>query len=418
MIEQKILQNEFYLLVGPGNVEVSSGAVEVIGAAIRAGEKLSVPLGKRVPIKALENSVLKVECAAESFSKMAGSSIPPEWDQLADRILKQRRKGSLYVIMVMGEVDTGKTFFSTYIANRLLQHLDRTAILDCDTGQSDIGPPGSFGMLLMKKPVIFLVEEPATYLYMIGAHSPGLHFLPAMTGLDAMLDKARAEADALIIDTTGWVQGNGGRAIKKAKLDLVKPDMIVLMQRGNELEHLVKHVPPERVVRLPVSKKASPTSQMERRSLREHVSMRYFRDAKIIEVPFKQVFTDRCFFLSGVPVSIDGVLYAERLSAWEGTLAITAQPLNDELTKSWPKELGRITNFVAGNEKGTMVALLDAQQNCLAIARLEELDFPKKCFRLRTPYTGALNQIRGIQFGSLKLTENGQEAGFLEPGII
>lgn len=418
MKEQKIFKDEFYLLNGPAGFSVSIGSVEVIGAKIGKGKKLSVPLGKRVPIKALEETVLKVEAEEKDFTKMEGSSIPSEWDALVQRIVSQRREGSLYTVMVMGEVDTGKTFFSTYIANRLLHHLKRTAILDCDTGQSDIGPPGTFGMLLMKKPVVFLTEELPTYLYMLGAHSPGLHFLPAITGLAAMLEKARAEADALIIDTTGWVQGDGGRMIKKAKLDIVNPDMVVLMQRGNELEHLVRHLPPERIARLPVSKKASPTSQMDRRALREHVSMRYFKDARIIRIPFKQVYTDRCYFLSGTPISLEGTLYAERLSGWEGTLVITSNPLSPESSKNWPKNLGRILNFVAGEENGLMVALLDAQQNCFSIARLEEMDFRNQCFLLRTPYGGSLEQIRGVQFGSLKITEKGQEAGFLEPGSI
>lgn len=412
------VKDEFYLLVGPAGLKVASGSVEVIGAKIGAGQTLQVPLGKRVPVKVLENGSLEIECEDKNFSKMEGSSIPPEWDVLAKRIVSQRKDGSLFSIVVMGEVDTGKTFFSTYIANRLLNHLKRVAILDCDTGQSDIGPPGTFGMLLMKNPVVFLTEEPATHLSMIGAHSHGLHFLPSITGLSTMLDKAREQADVLIIDTTGWVQGDGGRAIKKAKLDIVKPGMVVLMQRGTELEHLVKHLPAEQVVRLPVSKKASPTSQMERRSLRENVSVRYFKSSKNIEVPFKQVFTDRCYFLTGTPVSVEGAIHAERLSGWEGILVVTEKAPDLAAVQKIAKEFGRTTFFVAGQEEGLMVSLLNANQECLAIARLSKLDFQKKVFRLQTPYNGSLDQIRGIQFGSLKLAETGQEAGFLEPGSI
>lgn len=412
---QNLQRDDFYLLVGPAKMRVKSGSVEVIAALLSTGRELSVPLGKRVPVKALEETQLDVEAGPEGFTKVE-NSIPAEWDQLVTRILSERKEGSLYTIMVMGEVDTGKTFFSTYLANRLMEKLKRTAILDCDTGQSDIGPPGTFGMLVMKEPVVFLTEEQPTHLYMLGAHSPGLHFLPALTGLVAMNEKAKAEADALIIDTTGWVQGDGGRAIKKAKMDLVNPQMVILMQRGNELEHLVKHLPASHVVRLPVSKKASPTSQLERKSLREMVSTRYFKDAKFLEIPFSQVYSDRSYFLTGTTLTLDGTFHAERLSAWEGTLVITSGALMPEITKNWPKDLGMIRNFVAGEEKGLMVALLDAEQNCLAIARLEEFDFLKNTFRLRTPFKGTADKIKGIQFGSLKITEKGEEAGFIEPG--
>ncbi|MFZ5951319.1 MAG: Clp1/GlmU family protein, partial [Candidatus Rifleibacteriota bacterium] len=245
-----------------------------------------------------------------------------------------------------------------------------------------------------------------------------LHFAPALCGVVEMLRKAEKEADALIIDTTGWVQGDGGRAIKKAKLDIVDPDMVVLMQRSNELEHLVRHLPSEKVVRLPVSKKASSTSQMDRKALRELVSKRYFKDAKVFEIPFKQLYTDRCYFRTGTKIELEGTLHAERLSGWEGTLVVTSGPLMPELTKNWPKDLGMVRNFIAGGEKGLMIALLDENQNMLAIGRLEEFDFLNDNFRIRSNYRGDLGRIKGIQFGSLRLNEAGEEAGFIEPGAF
>jgi polynucleotide 5'-hydroxyl-kinase GRC3/NOL9 len=416
MTTEKLAKNDFFLLVGPGKVTVSQGAVEVIGALIPSGKTLEVPLGKRVPIRAMADSVLEVAAGAEALTKMEASSIPEEWDGLAERVAREKQAGKLYSIIVLGEVDTGKTFFSTYLANKILQSGGKTAILDCDTGQSDIGPSGTFGMLVMKEPVVFLSEEKPTHLYFLGSHSPGLHFLPTMTGLDNMMKKARQDADVLIIDTTGWVQGDGGRALKKAKLDMVGPQMVILMQRGTELEHLVRHLPKESVVRLPVSRKASSTSQMERKSLRERVNIAYFKDSRLLEIPFNQVYSDRSYFLTGTKIDLEGTFHAERLSAWEGTLVITSGPLIPEITKSWPKDLGRIMNFVAGEEKGLGVALLDAQQNVLAMGRLDEIDFLNNRFRVRAPFDGSNDQIKGIQFGSLKLTEKGEEAGFLEPG--
>ncbi|KAF1083596.1 MAG: hypothetical protein GQF41_0374 [Candidatus Rifleibacterium amylolyticum] len=415
-MQLNIKKTEFFLLNGSATVKVDSGAIEIIGARVASGEQVKVPVGKKIPLLGIEDAVLTIEAPEEALTKMEASSIPVEWDELADKIAAEKKAGSLYKILVLGEVDTGKTFFSTYLANRLLAKVGKTAILDCDTGQSDIGCPGTFGMLLLAKPAIFLTELEPTHMYLLGAHSPGLHFVPALTGLVEMLHKAEKEADALIIDTTGWVQGDGGRAIKKAKLDMVQPDKVILMQRGTELEHLVKHLPAEKIVRLPVSKKASATSQMDRKELRELVSRRYFADARVFEIPFRQVYTDRCYFLTGTKIELEGTLHAEKLSGWEGTLVVTSGPLMPELTKSWPKDTGMIRNFIAGNEKGLMVALLDEHQNMLAVARLEEMDFLNNNFRLRSNYKGDIGKVKGIQFGSLKITEAGNEAGFIEPG--
>jgi polynucleotide 5'-kinase involved in rRNA processing len=157
---------------------------------------------------------------------------------------------------------------------------------------------------------------------------------------------------------------------------------------------------------------------MDRKALREMVSKRYFKDAKVFEIPFKQVFTDRCYFLSGTKFDLEGTLHAERLSAWEGTLVVTSGPLMPEQTRDWPKDLGMLRNVIAGSEKGLMIALLDKNQNMLAVARLEELDFLNNTFRIRSNFKGALEQIKGIQFGSLKLNEAGEEAGFIEPGAL
>lgn len=415
-MKQIIKKDEFYLIEGPAEIKVTEGSIEVIAAEVKCGKSVKVPVGKKIPVMALENSSLEIEAKENAVSKMEGSSIPAEWDILANNIASEKKEGELYKVVVLGEVDTGKTFFSTYLANRLMQKIGKTAVLDCDAGQSDIGCPGTFGMLVLKNPEIFLTEIEPTHMYLVGAHSSGLHFVPALSGLVDMLKKAEKEADCLIIDTTGWVQFDGGRAIKKAKLDMVEPHKVVLMQRSTELEHLVKHLPANKVVRLPVSKKASSTSQMDRKELRELVSRRYFKDTKIFEIPFEQVFTDRCFFKTGKRIELDGTLWAEKLSGFEGTLVVTSGPIMPEMQSAWPKDLGMIRNFIAGSEIGLMCALLDENQNVLSIARLEEMDFLNDKFRIRSNYKGDLNSVKGIQFASLKITETGNESGFLEPG--
>ena len=411
-----IKKGDFYLLNGPAKVTVENGLLECIAAPVSKGENITVPVGKKVPLLGVKNSKVTITAKEDQINKMETSTIPEEWDTLANQIAKEKKKGKLYKVLVLGEVDTGKTFFSTYLANRLLSKIGKTAILDTDTGQSDIGCPGCFGMLVLKKPEVFLTEQEPTHQYMLGAHSSNLHFTVALSGLVHMLHKAEEDADALIIDTTGWVQFDGGRAVKKAKLDIVNPDKVILMQRGNELEHLVKHLPAEKVVRLPVSKKASSTSQMDRKALRELVSRRYFKRSKQFYIPFKQVFTDRCFLKTGTKISLPDTLWAEKLSGFEGTLVFTDKPITDSIKKKWPKDLGTIRPFIVGNEKGILTALLDENQNVLAIARLVNFDFEKERFIVQSTYNGDKKRIKGIQFGSLKVTKEGNEAGFIEPG--
>ena len=62
-----IAKNEFYLLAGPADLTVASGAVEVIAARLEAGSKLHVPEGKKVPILGLEASEIEVSCKELDF---------------------------------------------------------------------------------------------------------------------------------------------------------------------------------------------------------------------------------------------------------------------------------------------------------------------------------------------------------------
>ena len=61
-------------------------------------------------------------------------------------------------------------------------------------------------------------------------------------------------------------------------------------------------------------------------------------------------------------------------------------------------------------------ALLDENQNMLAVARLVAFDFKNEKFIVQSTFNGNKKEIKGIQFGSLKVTKDGSEAGFIEPG--
>ena len=161
----EIKKGDFYLLNGPAKVKVDSGLLECIAAPVAKGEGVTVPVGKKVPLLGVKNSKVSIQAKNDQITKMEHSTIPEEWDVLATKIAKERKKGKLYKVLVLGEVDTGKTFFSTYLANRLLSKIGKTAILDTDTGQSDIGCPGCFGMLVLKKPEVFLTELEPTHQY-------------------------------------------------------------------------------------------------------------------------------------------------------------------------------------------------------------------------------------------------------------
>jgi len=393
---------------------VKRGRIEAVGKSVKSGEEVFVPLGKSIPLEVKEKSTLSIDIKKPGeIKRIRERTIPSSWDNLLSRIVREKAR----TILVLGEVDTGKSFFATYLANKLLEQGVKPAVLDGDPGQSDIGIPGTLGLTALKKQVVFLTEASISAIYFVGSHSPGLHLLPTIVGTKRLAEIGRKKADTVIVNTTGWVQGDGGRVLKRSKMEVLSPEIVVLLQRNDELEHLVKSYGPEKIVRINVSKKASFTSEEERKKLRELPSTRYFKGARKIRLPLERIATDRCYFGTGREMKIPGTLYAEKLSGCEGTLVVTKKPLPQEKLNELPKELGNIRNIVAGDEKGILVGLLDKKGDTLGMGRIEEIDYKKKKIFLLTPVRDE-GKIRVIQFGSLRITPEGREAGFASPGYF
>ena len=270
---------------------------------------------------------------------------------------------------------------------------------------------------------MFLSSQPADEIFFIGSLSPGLHLTSFITGIDKLTTYAITKTDFLIIDTTGWVQGDGGRQVKQSKIDIIQPDLIILLQRDKELEHLVRTVPPDNVFRLPVSKKASNTSQGDRKTLRELVSINYFKDSKRYSVSLDKIKTERSYFKSGYELKLDNkkVEYAERLSAWEGILAFVTEFLTpDELAElKKAHSVFNIRQFKTGTEKYLTVALLDKNRRALGLGNIEKFDFAEKEIILHSPISGDdFAKVEIVQFGSNRTDFSGKEMGFISPGSL
>lgn len=419
---------DVYLGSGGIGLVVKKGIISVIGKRLIANDRLVIPEGKRLPLEVLDDAVLEVEFFAEgSVEKLTARTIPSTWDDLVEKIARNQ----LRTVLVLGEIDTGKTFFSTYLANSLLEKKIKVSIIDLDAGQSDIGPPGTLGLAVLNQPVVFLSEVTPTAIYYIGSHSPGLHLLPSLVGLKRLLDKGLALSQTVIIDTPGWVQGDGGRLLRRSEIEMISPDVIVLMQRKKELEHLVKTYPEEKVVRLTVSKKAAPTSPAERKSLRELISQKYFQNLQKFEIPFCQIAVDRAYLFTGQEFSVSdwekisflkgNVLYGEWLSGYEGILLVTRTSLTEEEVFRVKQIMGvwRLKNILSGQEAQMIVGLADKNSEVLALGILKEIDYVRKKFVLLAPLeTAKQKDIRIIQFGSLRISDDGREAGFVPPGYF
>jgi len=414
----KLKRGDIYLFKGPCLLKISNGKFQAVGKVLENREQVTIAKGKSIPVETVADGELMVEFEEGGEREdLSERTIPDSWDRLAEQLSKQRAR----IILILGETDTGKTFFSSYLANKLLDYGLKVGILDCDTGQSDIGPPGTIGLAVLDRQIVFPSEVEPTALYFTGSNSPAFHFIPSLVGLKRLVDRGLTLADILIIDTPGWVQGDRARALHRSEIEMLSPDVIILLQRSEELEHLVRNYPQEKIVRLLVSKGVLPRNHEERKALREAMYKKYFKQGNYVELDLDEVQTDRAYFKTGKEIKLEGMqyLWAERLSGWEGVLVVTEEPLSEEESIIVKREAGvsNLRNIIAGNEKNLLVGLLDSMGEVLAIGIVDRIDYKARRIRLFTPVREK-EKIRTIQFGSLKLTPEGSEAGFVEPGYF
>jgi len=213
--------------------------------------------------------------------------IPPAWE----RITLSALRGTL---LVVGAPDTGKSTFARYLYRRLCACHEQVAFVDGDVGQATLGPPTTMTLALRQPGDEGFPPAGARFRAFVGDISPRRHMLPTLVGAHKLVCKARQEgATAIVFDTTGLVNpAQGGGALKRAKVELLRPAVIVGIQRGTELEHLLvplRRSRRTRVIDLPASGAAR---RREVRARREHRAARfrvYFEGAGELEVVWRRL---------------------------------------------------------------------------------------------------------------------------------
>jgi len=143
------------------------------------------------------------------------------------------------VVMMVGAPDTGKTTMSRLIIDHALRSNKTIAYVDGDLGQTTVGPPTCIGLKWLRSEEDLDRIAQFDDLRFVGGITPDRYRLQQVTGVASLVDSARAEADLIVIDTTGAVSGIVGQTLKYHKAELCRPDTIVALQRGAEMEPLV-----------------------------------------------------------------------------------------------------------------------------------------------------------------------------------
>jgi len=132
--------------------------------------------------------------------------------------------------MVVGEPDTGKSTFVALLARWFLRNSKKVAVVDCDVGQADVGPPGFISYGFVEHPVTSLRAVTRNGSYLVGNTSPYGRLLPVVAGTEACVRAAERDgADVILIDTSGLVRPHAGVRLKCAKAGSVHPHLVIAL---------------------------------------------------------------------------------------------------------------------------------------------------------------------------------------------
>jgi polynucleotide 5'-hydroxyl-kinase GRC3/NOL9 len=196
---------------------------------------------------------------------------------VVDRVASTAR-----VAMLIGGLDSGKSTFGRTIARAGLEAGRAVAYLDADLGQKVVGPPTAVTLRQLRglQDLESASLSRADAMYFVGANSPQGQLLPLVVGSGLMLAQAVDEgADLVVVDTSGLVSGVYGQILKYHKVELLQPDVVIGLQRGEELDPLLGIVHRffnTEVVALPVDSDVRSVSVEERARNREEAFRRYF----------------------------------------------------------------------------------------------------------------------------------------------
>ncbi|HDJ89159.1 MAG TPA: hypothetical protein ENG40_00490, partial [Thermoprotei archaeon] len=225
---QVLKKDEIWRIYGPAMLKILRGKILIHGFIHEEGSKITVPKTRIVALKILEDSIVDVrggrlDCLVKAGE---GEEVIDEWLNICSKILdKGYRK-----ILIIGQVDSGKTSFTIFLSNMLLRRKLKVCIIDGDIGQADIGPPSTISMAFLRKPICSLRELRAEEMIFIGTDTPS-YALPIIPVAYRMLVEKAEEYgyDVLIINTDGWILGRNARILKTSIVNIVKPDLIVAM---------------------------------------------------------------------------------------------------------------------------------------------------------------------------------------------
>lgn len=327
-------------------------------------------------------------------------------------------------VMIIGGTDSGKTTTMVFFANELLSLGFRIAVIDSDIGQKGILPPATitlgFPDRLFSSP-----DEITPYKhYFIGSITPNQFFGEMITGVRVLVDEALKKADVILIDTTGFVH-DSGVDLKRMKIEAIKPDIILALERENELEPVLKPFENKiRIFKLKVSENIRKHSREERREIRRKKWRTYFKNSKSYLLNLNEYHISGTSLFRGEEMGEEEKRLLESLFKWLIIYGVKTGGryfvVKVDLV-NFPRQVDRNTLHYIDFERlsNLIVGLIDDKGFCVGLGILKAINFKEKTIEVLTPLPeDGMGKVREIRFGRIRVREDGEELGLLDRNLL
>jgi polynucleotide 5'-kinase involved in rRNA processing len=143
------------------------------------------------------------------------------------------------VVMVIGGADTGKTTVARMLLSDAVDAGRTVAYVDADLAASTVGPAGCVGLSVVETAADLENLSEPDELRFVGAVEPNGVVLPHVVAVASLVDGARSRADLIVVDTTNVLSGVVGQTLKYHITELIKPEIIVAISTGSELDPVI-----------------------------------------------------------------------------------------------------------------------------------------------------------------------------------
>ena len=150
--------------------------------------------------------------------------------------LRERVIGERGVVMVMGTANTGKTTMSRLLLRDALEEGRSVAFVDADVAVPSVGAPACVALRWVRSQADLDDLSRPDSMRFVGSTQPQGVVLPHVVATATLVEEARKGADFIVLDTSSVVSGVVGQTLTYHVTELCNPNLIIAMQRGEELE--------------------------------------------------------------------------------------------------------------------------------------------------------------------------------------